>query len=140
MRATAAQAAWLLGRLERCGCEKWKRIGAACGCDVREGPRAIAAGDEVVAKSARRARVASAEEHGRARMAKAGTVSDCGIAAVRDWIQGLRVDVLARIAEELESWSGSETSVHIPVRLRPELAEMVGGLLEGWLRDRRRRR
>ena len=41
--------------------------------------------------------------------------------------------MLKRIAEELACWSGSERTLHIPVRLRPDLAEMVAGLLEGML-------
>ncbi len=50
-RVTAAQARWLSNRLERCGCEKWKPIGVACGCGQEDERRAIATGDRVAARS-----------------------------------------------------------------------------------------
>ena len=66
-----------------------------------------------------------------AQAARAAAVSDYGIPTVEEWKAGLDVALLKEIAGELEHWSGSETTVHLPVRIRPEMAELVAGLLDG---------
>lgn len=121
------------GMLEICGCGTWVESGRECGnCGGSSGARrAVRAGDVVPKKETQLRPAVPRAEQRRARVAREAAIADFGIVGDKAWIERLRVEDLRPVAEELEKWSGSETTVHIPRSLRPEIAEMVGALLNG---------
>ena len=93
--------------------------------------RPIRAVDTVEESRGRRPVRVSAVERTAAQAASSAAVADYNLPDTEVWRANLDAAVLRPIAQELERWSGSETTVHIPVRLRPELAEIMAVLLEG---------
>ena len=133
MTAGESHARWLARRLERCGCGRWIRIGGECGCHGRVVERRpVREGDVVVCGTmAPRATIATMAERRQTRAAQAEAPFDVGLPEVGRWMSLLDAGLLRGVAEELDKWGGSETMVHLPLRARPELAEVVAVLLNG---------
>ncbi len=129
VRARQVHADWLHNKLEKCGCGRWIRVAAACECRGTDRER-VGPGDPVVGKAMPRAPAASSTMRRNAQAARAEAALNVAAPAVCAWLRILSRDVLQRVDLLLETWGGSETSVHIPLRLRPELAEIVAALLD----------
>ena len=131
VKVEARHAKWLSGKLDVCQCGRWSRVGGQCDCGTGALRRPIHAGDTVEESRGRRPVRVSAVERTAAQAARSAAVGDYNLPDTEAWRANLDAAVLRPIAQELEKWSGSETTVHIPVRLRPELAEIMAVLLEG---------
>ncbi len=118
--------------ITRCECGRCcPSTDAPCACGL--GPecrRAFRAGDSIASRAPRNDVSSSRSQRVAARAAVlAARHADSGLPTVQDCIEIVPEDDLRKIAEELDSWAGGETLVHIPVRSRPLLASIFADLL-----------
>jgi hypothetical protein len=126
------QATSIAGVIERCECGRCCGVGPSpCQCgQPSTARRPLVAGDHIVALSLRRPPTRRPAAI-RAATAIAATAAQANstLPPTAFLILSVSQDLVTRVVEEVRRWSGSETAVNIPVRVRPLLAEVFAELL-----------